>query len=85
MRDRCDLTAHSRVGSPHPARVSWVGRLFSVGDLLLRPLQMCLESALPGVQLVPPRGNSLDGAVAIAKGEINQDFGPLLVTATRVE
>jgi N-acetylglucosamine kinase-like BadF-type ATPase len=53
-------------GDGQPVEVSYVGGLFGAGDLLLAPFSRALGELLPTASLVPPRGNSLDGARVLA-------------------
>ncbi|MBN6054203.1 hypothetical protein JYK22_19835 [Nonomuraea sp. RK-328] len=46
--------------------VSWGGRLFDAGDLLVEPFRETVAALLPGVRFAPPRGGSADGALALA-------------------
>jgi glucosamine kinase len=45
------------------ARVSWAGRLFAAGDLLLEPMRAALGRA--GLPLVEPLGGPLDGGLLL--------------------
>ncbi|NUW31256.1 hypothetical protein HTZ77_07450 [Nonomuraea sp. SMC257] len=50
--------------------VSWGGRLFDAGDLLVEPFRDTVTALLPGVRLTPPRGVSADGALALARAAV---------------
>jgi N-acetylglucosamine kinase-like BadF-type ATPase len=51
--------------------VSWGGRLFDVGDLLLVPFRAAVLDQLPEASFVPPRGTSVDGALALARAGLD--------------
>ncbi|MEU3608947.1 BadF/BadG/BcrA/BcrD ATPase family protein [Streptomyces sp. NPDC035033] len=52
---------------PDPAAVvALTGGLFRLGEPLLAPLRAALADRLPGVPVVTPAGDPLDGAVALA-------------------
>ncbi len=45
---------------------TWTGGLFDVGDLLMRPFSSAVSELAPWLELSPPQGTGVDGAVTIA-------------------
>ncbi len=61
-----------------PVTVSWTGRLFDAGELLLGPFRRNLEREAGNVRLVPPAGTALDGALRLSTAGTLGAFGPLV-------
>ena len=47
--------------------VSWGGRLFDAGEIVLEPFKDAVRSRVPDVRLVVPSGSSEDGALLLAR------------------
>ncbi len=74
------IAAATRAGLARAeARVSWSGRLFAAGDLILEPLRARIEQA--GLALVPPRGGALDGGLRLAGADPDGPYRALLEQA----
>jgi N-acetylglucosamine kinase-like BadF-type ATPase len=58
----------SAVASAVEPLISWGGRLFDAGEILLEPFKEALRSRIPGARLVDPSGSSVDGALLLARG-----------------
>jgi N-acetylglucosamine kinase-like BadF-type ATPase len=65
-----------------PVTVSYTGRLFEAGDLLVDPFAAEVCRRLPGATVAAARGASLDGALYLAGLDSPPDLGPLLTVAT---
>lgn len=61
--------------------VSWAGRVFDAGALVLDPLRKTLSAA--GLRLTPPRGGALDGGLRLAASEPDSVYAPLLAGTDR--
>lgn len=69
-------TAHAAsVGIP--PRHSWGGKLFDAGELLLDPFRQELLRREPSATVEPPRGQSADGALMLAKRGLGEAAGLL--------
>ncbi|MEV6154517.1 BadF/BadG/BcrA/BcrD ATPase family protein [Nonomuraea sp. NPDC052129] len=55
---------------------SWGGRLFDAADLLMEPFQSTVRTLLPEARFEPPRGNSADGALALARAAADGSVRP---------
>jgi N-acetylglucosamine kinase-like BadF-type ATPase len=64
--------------------VSWQGGVFRAGDLVLAPFRETLATRLPAARIVPPRGDALDGAAAIARAAESTFLDPLIERVERV-
>ena len=58
------------------AVVSWAGRVFDAGPLVLDPLRLALSAA--GLALTAPRGGALDGGLRLAAATPDSVYAPLL-------
>ena len=76
-------TAAARAGLRGDVAVSWAGRLFAAGDLLVAPFRTALRNRLPGASVQPPDGDGLDGAAMLATLEPLPPLEPLLTSAVR--
>ncbi|MFG1975350.1 N-acetylglucosamine kinase [Nonomuraea fuscirosea] len=47
--------------------ISWGGRLFDAGDLLMEPFLATVRALVPEARPTPPLGTSVDGALALAR------------------
>jgi N-acetylglucosamine kinase-like BadF-type ATPase len=47
--------------------ISWGGRLFDAGEIVLEPFKEAVRSRVPGACLVDPNGSSVDGALLLAR------------------
>lgn len=68
--------AAARQAGSTSAVVSWAGRVFDAGDLVLEPLRLALADA--GLTLTPPRGGALDGGLRLAASTPDSVYAPLL-------
>ncbi|NDL56200.1 N-acetylglucosamine kinase [Phytoactinopolyspora mesophila] len=64
---RCLAQAAAAAAFGSQPRVSWGGRLFDAGQLLLDPFTTSLVALVPDVRVVSPSGTSTDGALALAR------------------
>ena len=62
---------------PASVAVSCVGQLFCVSDLLATPFQAALERICPAADVQPAMGDGLDGAAAIALGDL-EFYAPMM-------
>ena len=53
--------------SEEPVPLSWTGRLFDAADVLWEPFVESLTARAPRLALQPPRGDSLSGALYLAR------------------
>ena len=74
------ITAARRAGST-ATTVSWAGRVFDAGDLVLGPLRAALADV--GLTLTPPRGGALDGGLRLAAATPDSIYFSLLDGADR--
>lgn len=51
---------------PAPPKVSWTGKLFNAGSVLLDPFAKAISKAVPDAVFVPPIGDGLSGAIRLA-------------------
>jgi hypothetical protein len=56
-------------------RISWGGRLFDAGEVLLEPFTTGLRELVPDVRAVSPRGTSTDGALTLARKATRRQVG----------
>jgi glucosamine kinase len=75
--------AARRAGLDGEIVVSWTGRLFAAGDLLLGPFGAGLAVRLPAAVLTPPLGDGLDGVERLAQLDELPALDPLLTSAVR--
>ena len=59
--------AVSAVASAVEPLISWGGRLFDAGEIVLEPFKEAVRSRIPGARLVEPKGSSVDGALLLAR------------------
>jgi N-acetylglucosamine kinase-like BadF-type ATPase len=78
------LQAAAAVRPDHGGEVALTGGLFTLGEPLLAPLREQAERYLPGIRLVDPEGDPLQGAVriaqALAHGVLPLPTDPALLT-----
>lgn len=65
-----------------PVTVSWTGKLFDAGPLLVEPLTARLAEILPQASVVAAAGSSVDGALRLADTPATPDLHPLLTVAS---
>ena len=66
-----------------PVAVSWTGRLFSAGAVLVGPFRAALRDRVPGAVPISPSGDGLDGAERLAGLAVLPALEPLLASAVR--
>jgi len=71
------VTAASVLERTGTSLLSHSGRLFSERELLLEPFLAAVAELCPGVELRPPRGDSLAGAVRLVHGGLGP-YAPLM-------
>jgi N-acetylglucosamine kinase-like BadF-type ATPase len=81
LAESVEATARPLFGE-RPVTVSYTGRLFNAGDLLVDPFVAEVRRRLPSATVVPALGTSLDGAVYLAELDSPPDLPPLLTVAT---
>jgi N-acetylglucosamine kinase-like BadF-type ATPase len=75
-------TAATRAGlGGDEARVSWAGRLFAAGDLVLEPFRA--EVSRAGLVVIEPRGDALDGGLRLAAAGPDSIYQKLLNRSRR--
>jgi hypothetical protein len=62
------MAALDRLGwTDEAVPLSWTGRLFDVGEVLWDPFVETVAARAPRLTLQPPRGDSLSGALYLAR------------------
>jgi glucosamine kinase len=76
------IAAATRAGlAGDEARVSWAGRLFGAGDLVLKPFRT--EVSRAGLAVIEPRGDALDGGLRLAAAGPDSIYHKLLAGIRR--